>query len=232
MAKRKKGRHRGAAGKANADLDTHILSLGLKTLGQYQAWCRDQGFNGALNKSWQERRQERKVADLAIDQELMRHIVELGLKTVEDYTAWCSAQGLSTGIQKSNAQPVNGTRLSDSFGHEDFWHTVVHFFVNNPMLDPDQVGPIVDFIQNQKYEPREEVVDGETIELPPEQPNFAIKARSMDKLLHQMEMWHRGLTRKERLPPRVWAPSDITPLEWAQTDKYDNALCLEAEYRR
>lgn len=452
MAKRKKGRHRGAAGKANADLEMHIQSLGLKTLGQYQAWCKDHGFNGALNKSWQERRQERKVADLAIDQdladqELMRHIAELGLKTVDDYTAWCADQGLSTGIQKSDSQrkkerelatrlqseavlakmkdhtrrpqdairaiydrqlseaelnrphlqkmqaafdglgrdrrarqallqlllhiekrgdlfdvkpalgrlgtqesntfieglgalagwhkhwlcdpsewrpeshnarkqfaslarhllskydvpsfmdvawflsadqnahqqqkwfvevgtgsnirkmdipltltkkmahlflhapdeytiyeafrwgqilglggeealvrAVNGTRLGDSFEHEDFWHTVIHFFVNNPMLDPDEVGPLVDFIQNQKYEPREEVVDGETIELPPEQPNFAIKARSMNKLLHQMEMWHRGLTRKERLPSRVWAPSEITPLQWAQTDKYGNEL--------
>lgn len=30
MAKRKKGRHRGASGKANTDLTAHIQSLGLK----------------------------------------------------------------------------------------------------------------------------------------------------------------------------------------------------------
>lgn len=452
MAIRKKGRHRGAAGKANADLDAHIQSLGLKTLSQYQSWCRDHGFNGATNKSWQERRQERKIADQAMDQELanqelMRHIALLGLKTVDDYTAWCSSQGVSAGIQKSDAQrkkerelaerlqseavlakmknhtrrpqdtlhaiyeghlseeelnrphlqkiqvafdglgrdrrakqallqlllqvekrgdlfdvkpalsrlgtqdgntfieglgalaswhkhwlrdpsewrpdshnarkqfgslarhllvkyevptfmdvawflsvdqdaypqqrwfvdvgtggnirkadipltltkkmahlflhapddytiyeafrwgqvlglggeeplvrAINATRLGMSFEHEDFWHTVIHFFVNNPMLDPDEVGPIVDYIQNQKYEPREEVVDGETVVLPPEQPNFAIKARSMDKLLQQMEMWHRGLNRRDRLPSRVWAPSHIKPLDWTQTNKYGIAL--------
>jgi hypothetical protein len=56
MATRKKGRHRGAEGKANVDLDAHIRSLGLQTLGQYQAWCRDNGFKAALTKSWQERR--------------------------------------------------------------------------------------------------------------------------------------------------------------------------------
>ena len=456
MAKRKKRRHRGAAGKANTDLTAHIQSLGLKTVNEYQAWCREQGFNGALNKSWQERRQERKIADMAIDQELadqelMRHISELGLKTVEDYMAWCSENDMSTGLQKSTGQrkkerelaerlqsdavlakmkdhtrrpqdairaiydgqlseaelnrphlqkmqvafdglgrdkrgkqallqlllhvekrgdlfdvkpalgrlgqqdgntfieglgtlaswhkhwlrdpsewrpdshnarkqfaslarhllvkyevpsfmdvawflsvdqhahqqqkwfvdvgmggnirkadipltltkkmahlflnapddytiyeafrwgqilglggeeplvrAVNGTRLGESFAHEDFWHTVIHFFVNNPMLDPDEVGPLVDFMQNQKYEPREEVVNGETVELPPAQPNFAIKARSMNKLLHQMEMWHRGLTRKERLPSRVWAPSEITPLAWTQTNKYGHVL---AEWR-
>ena len=452
MAIRKKGRHRGAAGKANADLDAHIQSLGLNTLGQYQAWCRDHGFNGATNKSWQERRQERKIADLAIDQELadqelMRHIKSLGLTSVEAYTAWCAQHGLGTGIQKSvsqrkkecdlatrlqseavlakmknhtrrpqdtlqaiydghlseeelnrphlqkiqvafdgvgrdqhakqallqlllqvekrgdlfdvkpalsrlgtqagntfieglgalarwhkqwlrdpskwrpdshNAQKqfgslarhllvkyevptfmdvawflsadqdahqqqkwfidvgmggnirkadipltltkkmahlflhapddytiyeafrwgqvlglggdeplvraINGTRLGMSFEHEDFWHTVIHFFVNNPMLDPDEVGPVVDYIQNQKFELREEVVDGETVVLPPEQPNFAIKARSMDKLLQQMEMWHRGLNRRDRLPSRVWAPSHIHPLAWTQTNKYGQAL--------
>ena len=107
--KRKKRRHRGAAGKANADLTAHIRSLGLTSVGQYQAWCRDHGFNGALNKSWHERRHERKVADRAIDvelaeQEFVRHISALGLETVADYTAWCTANGLSTGTHKSVAQ--------------------------------------------------------------------------------------------------------------------------------
>jgi len=452
MAKRKKRRHRGAAGKANADLDAHIQSLGLETVNQYQAWCREHGLNGALNKSWQERRQERKLVEQAAEQaladkELMRHIHKLGLLSVDDYVAWCSEQGLSTGTNKSQAQrkkecdlavrlqsdvvlaqmknhtrrpqdtlqalyegtlrsgelnrpylkkiktafdqlgrdkrarkalldlllvvekrgdlfdtkpalsrlgsqdgntfiealgalaswhkhwlrdssewrpdshnarkqfgslarhlltrydvpvfmdgawflgdvpdadiqqkwfvqvgmgtnirkaeipltltkkmahlflnapddysiyeafrwgqilglggeeslvrAVNGTQLGRSFENEDFWHTVVHFFVNNPMLDPDEVGPIVDYIQNQKYEIREEEVDGETVELPPLQPNFSIKARSMNKLLHQMEMWHRGLNKRERLPSRVWAPSGLEPLEWKQTNKYGQAL--------
>ena len=450
--KRKKRRHRGAAGKANTDLTAHIQSLGLTTVSQYQSWCRDHGFNGALNKSWQERRQERKVADQAIDnelaeQEVLRHVKALGLDSVEAYVSWCSGHGLSTGTHKSDSQrkkecdlverlqsdavlakmkdhtrrpqetirsiyegklseedlnrphlqkiqiafdrlerdrkargallqlllhvekrgdlfdvkpavvrlgpqdgntfieamgalaswhkrwlrdpaewrpeshnarkqfgslarhllvkydvpnfmdmawftgegddaqkqrgwfvyvgtggnirkadipltltkkmahlflqapdddtiyeafrrgqilglggeltlvrAVNGTRLGSSFDHEDFWHTVVHFFVNNPMLDPDEVGPVVDYIYNQKYVHREETVDGEVVQLPPEQPNFAMKARSIDKLLRQIEMWHRGLARLERLPARVWAPSELVPLDWTQKDKYGNAL--------
>ena len=448
--KRKKRRHRGAAGKANADLTAHIRSLGLTSVGQYQAWCRDHGFNGALNKSWQERRHERKVADRAIDealaeQEFVRHISALGLKTVADYTAWCTANGLSTGTHKSAAQrkkerdlaerlksdavlarmknhtrrpqetiraiyegklseaelnrphlqkiqrafdglgrdrkgrrallqlllhvekrgdffdvkpaivrlgpsdgntfieglgalahwhkrwlrdpgewrpdshngrkqfgslarhllakydvpafmdiawffgeedearqqqgwfvhvgtggnirkadvpltltkkmahlflesphdytiyeafrrgqilglggeeplvrAVNSTRLGSSFECEDFWHKVVHFFVNNPMLDPDEVGPIVDYIHNQKYVPREETVEGEVVQLPPEQPNFSIKGRSMVKLLRQVEMWHRQLARQNRLPAKVWAPSGLNELDWTATDNYGN----------
>jgi len=417
---------------------------------QYKAWCRDHGFNGALNKSWQERRQERKIADQSFevemaDRELMDHIRELGLDSVEKYTAWCKKHGLSTGSHKSNSQrkkerelasrlqsdavlasmkdytrrpeetiraiyqgklterdlnrphlkkiqiafddlgrdrkarqallqlllhvakrddffdikpaivrlgplqgntfiealgvlaswhkrwlcdplewrpdthnarkqfgslarhllakynvpvfmdtawflepgpesqkqqewfvhvgtggnirkaeipltltkkmahlflespddytvyeafrrgqilglggesplvrAVNGTQLGSSFENEKFWHKVIHFFVNNPMLDPDQVGPLVDYMHNQKFVPREETIDGQVVQLAPEQPNFSIKGRSMDKLLRQMEMWHRHLTRAERLPSRVWAPSGIGEMDWTDTDLYGN----------
>ena len=450
--KRKKRRHRGAAGKANADLTAHIKSLRLTSVSQYQAWCRDHGFNGALNKSWQERRQERKVAEQDFeeelaDQALMRHIRELNLDSLAEYTAWCKKHGLSTGSHKSNSQrkkerelasrlgsdavlarmkdytrrpqetikaiyegklsvdelnrphlekiqfafdelgrdskarqaflqlllhvekrsdffdvkpavvrlgpqtgntfiealgvlaswhkrwlrdpaewrpdthnarkqfgslarhllakydvpafmdmawfltagdearqqqewfvhigtggnmrkaeipltltkkmahiflqtpdeytiyeafrrgqilglegeeqlvrAINGTRLGLSFENETFWHKVVHFFVNNPMLDPDEVGPIVDYIHNQKFVPRQETVDGQVIELLPEQPNFSIKARSASKLVRQVEMWHRQLSRQDRLPARVWAPSGFEPLEWINTDRYGNDI--------
>ena len=107
--KRNKRRHRGAAGKANADLTAHIQSLGLTGVAQYRAWCRDHGLNRALNKGWQERRREREIANRAIDaelaeRELAHHIRELGLKSVADYTAWCRGHGVSTGARKSAAQ--------------------------------------------------------------------------------------------------------------------------------
>ena len=65
QSRRKKGRHRGAVARANADLMSHVASLGLETEAAYRAWCRDHGFSGALSKSWQERRQERVAAKRA-----------------------------------------------------------------------------------------------------------------------------------------------------------------------
>ena len=56
QSRRKRGRHRGAAGKANSDLMTHIASLGLETVQAYKGWCKDHGLKGALTKSWQDRR--------------------------------------------------------------------------------------------------------------------------------------------------------------------------------
>jgi len=107
------------------------------------------------------------------------------------------AQVVGQGGSETLAEAVRLSRLGGNFEHEDFWETVVVFLVNNPMLDPDQVGPLVDFIYNQKYEPREIIHPGGGIEMgDPPQPNFAMKARSVDKLLRQMAEWHEQLARE------------------------------------
>ncbi len=438
--RRRKGRHRGAAAKANADLMSHVVSLGLEGVEQYRNWCREHGFTGALNKGWQERRKERtaarrEVGRKKVDASLRKHIEALGLETLEEYRAWCLAQGLSQGSRKASRQrrkelelairlknqtvlsgmkqharrpqttiqqiyagdvdvgelrlpylqkvqeafagheddpharkalqrlmnhsmdyadlfgvkpalsglgqetgntfiegmselarhhndwirpvenwrpkthnsrrqfgslarhllakydvppfmdavwllgdrqearlrqawfkhigvghniwttdlPVNltkkmahvflhapayqtvdealrrgqilglggderlvreviGTRLGASFENEAFWSTVIHFFVNHPFLDPDQVGPIVDYIHNQKYVPQEIVGPGGVIEHGnPPQPNFAMKGRSVNKLVRLVEGWHRRLGKETRIPNKQWSPSTIFP---------------------
>ena len=77
------------------------------------------------------------------------------------------------GGNKPLARAVNGTRLATAFENEDFWGTVIHFFVNHPMLDPDQVGPVVDYVYNQKYVPQEAAMpEGGVAQGEPPQPNF------------------------------------------------------------
>jgi hypothetical protein len=434
---RKRSRHRGASAKANADLETHIASLGLHTIGEYKTWCRSHGYTGALNKTWQERRKERAVAEqeksaAAANVGLDLHIERLGLKDDRAYQAWCKKNRLSASLNKSEAsrkrelalmdrlqgdavlartklttrklqdtlqaiydgdlagedlhQPalsrieaifsrlgdddareaylsillhveqhadllgtkpaipalgpqegntfidalgilasryrqwhatiddwrpethnsrrqfsslvrhliclydvptfmdtvwfygsdkgaearqdwflhvgnggnirkttipvqltkkmahlflqapgnysveeafrwglilglggeqtlvkaVNGTFLGRSFDQEIFWAKVIHFFVNNPMLDPDQIGPIVDYIRNQKFAPQEIALPGGGVRRDgPAQPNFSVKGRSADKLLREVEAWHNQLARESRLPNRTWAPSGL-----------------------
>ena len=59
------------------------------------------------------------------------------------------------------ARAIINSSLRDVQDDEPFWLTVVQFFVANPMLDPYQVGPIVDWIRNQRFvcEPRR-IVNG------------------------------------------------------------------------
>ena len=67
-------------------------------------------------------------------------------------------------------------------------------------------GPIVDYINHQKYVPTEE---GN-----PPQPNYTMKGRSAVKLLHQVEEWHERLARDNRQPGGSWESSGIADFEW------------------
>ncbi len=107
--RRGKGRRRGAAARANNDLAAHIESLGLDGVEAYKRWCHECGFTAALNKSWQERRQERAAAQRAKEKaqaldEVVAHAEKLGLKDIEQYQSWCRAQGLGDSLYKSAAQ--------------------------------------------------------------------------------------------------------------------------------
>lgn len=133
-------------------------------------------------------------------------------------------QVVGQGGSESLARAVMGSPLGMSFEHEEFWETVIKFLVNHPMVDPSLVGPIIDFIHNVKYEPREIVRPGGGVEQAgPLQPNFAVKSRSVDKLLRQMEAWHGELGRefvgdedggsdRGRKALIRWDPSDLRPL--------------------
>ena len=431
--KRKRGRRRGATARANAELGAHIESLGLETIETYKAWCRQHGFTAALNKSWQERRQERTAQRkdqraAQAEDALRQHVERLGLDGIEAYQAWCRQQGLSDAVYKSAAQrdkeverhkqlqsaqalrkgrkysrrtgeaveqiwaeaiaeenlhtevlrqiyrafaglagdqraqlrdlllhvekrasnlldarpalqrlgrvegntfveglgalarhsdawqqspsewkpdsrnprrqfaaltrfllarydvptcldsvwfggwgpeaqrqqgwfvhvgsgqnirtadlplvlskrmahvfaeapseltatealrwaqvvgqggsevlaqAVIATELGRGFAAEPFWSTVVLFLVENQMLDPDMVGPVVDYINHQKFVPTEE---GE-----PPQPSYTMKGRSAVKLLRQVEEWHERLARDNRQPGGSWASSGLAGFEW------------------
>ncbi len=104
------------------------------------------------------------------------------------------------------AQAVVATELGRSFAAESFWSTVVLFLVENQMLDPDMVGPIVDYINHQKFVPTEK---GES-----PQPNYTMKGRSAVKLLRQVEEWHERLARDNRQPGGSWESSGIAGFEW------------------
>ena len=146
-------------------------------------------------------------------------------------------QVLGQGGSPALARAVIGTRLGQSFENEDFWSTAILFFANNPMLDPAHVGPIVDFIYDQKYVPQQIVLPGGGVEQrPPAQPNFSMKSRSIPKLLRQVDEWHEALARqvllpdeeaepdqaggkKSRVRPMSWGASSIGEFEQKQEDK-------------
>ncbi|MBT5144306.1 MAG: hypothetical protein HOM31_16540 [Gemmatimonadetes bacterium] len=108
------------------------------------------------------------------------------------------AQILGQGGWDSLVHALCQTQLGNSFEHEHFWSTVITFFLRHPMLDPAHVGPIVDYLQQQKFDGAEILQPGGALaHEPPAQPNLSMKSRSIDKLLRQVDDWHEELAQAE-----------------------------------
>ena len=118
------------------------------------------------------------------------------------------------------AEAVVATRIAESFEYEEFWSTFIHWLTLHPMLDPEWIGPIVDFIQEQKFELREVAMPGGQVDKqPPPQPNFSMKSRSVEKLLRQVEQWHAQLARDQRVPADRWKRCDVGEYSTTERDK-------------
>lgn len=117
------------------------------------------------------------------------------------------------GGDKRLMEALRGTSLISDFKNDEFWLSVIRFFIANPMLDINQVHPILDFIWNQKFENQQVFGErGIVEEIDPPQPNFTMKGRTAKTLLHQMNDWHRQLGKETREGEYQWKRSEIGEL--------------------
>lgn len=138
--------------------------------------------------------------------------------TIEQALRW--AQIVGQGGNDELAQAILATPLGTSFENEPFWATVVTWWVKQTGLDADWVGPVYDFIQYRKFEPRQIALPGgdTRIEDPPE-PNFSMKSRSVPKLMEAINAWHIQLSREARAAAdRGWLKSNIPDFEYEERD--------------
>ena len=127
------------------------------------------------------------------------------------------AQIVALGGDRYLADAVLETRLLEGFSHDEFWQSVLRFFVNNPMLDRVHVLPIIDFIWHRKFEPRMEFVEeGVLREVGPEQPHFSMRGRTAESLLAHVEEWHRRLGREVKSGKFQWSKSDIADFSYVE----------------
>lgn len=128
------------------------------------------------------------------------------------------AQVIGLGGDTVLAKTILSTRLGRNFEDDAFWSTVVLFLVNNAMMEPERVGPLVDYIHNMKYAPRRVVrEEGGVEEGPPPHSNFTMKGRSAAKLLRQVEAWHGHLAREQDVVFQSWPPCGLRPYELSET---------------
>jgi hypothetical protein len=114
--------------------------------------------------------------------------------SIEGAIRWGQVHALGGGARLTAA--LLGTRIGHAFSNNEFWASVIRFFVANPLLDRQHVGPIIDYLYAQKYEIREVMVGpGEVEAHSPPQPGLTMRGRTAATLLEQVERWHRELGR-------------------------------------
>jgi hypothetical protein len=139
--------------------------------------------------------------------ELTKKQVHLFLQAPNDYTipqALRYGQILGLNGDRQLVAAINNLDLS----YSEFWTTVIQFFINNPMLDRYQVGPIVDYIKHQKFSSNA-----------PE-PNLSMKGRTADSLLKQVENWHAKLRKEKPKKQMEWKTSGIPGFEKVEGLEY------------
>jgi len=80
---------------------------------------------------------------------------------------------------------------------EAFWMVVLEWFGKHPMLNPDQVGPLVDYILVRRRE----------------DPDFSMKGRSPLAMIRGMEEWHTNLAREKAIHGATYALSGFRDFE-------------------
>jgi hypothetical protein len=143
--------------------------------------------------------------------------------TIEQALRWGQMRALNGNRRMVDA--VCGTRLCNLFAHNDFWVSVLRFFIQNPFLDAVHYGPIIDYIHSQKFERQEVFVRPGVIEQqPPSHPGFTMRGRTPESLLRQVGAWHAQLGREQRFGPAQWKSSEINGLSLIEGHAQSNNM--------
>lgn len=132
---------------------------------------------------------------------LMSHHALLAPESLSVLQAIRFGQARGLGLQHRLAMQVVASRIGGVFNAAEgpFWASVLQFFARHPMLDPSQIGPIIDYLHNQKFEHGlERWIEGRLVRDEPPQPGLTMRLRDPVTLIRQMNAWHRRLFRVRR----------------------------------
>jgi hypothetical protein len=207
-------------------LAVHLLARYPVPAFMTSVWLRDRYAESVRYQGWYKHiglGRNIRTADLSLPlTKMMTHHFMLAPDhfTVEAALRWGQVRGMGGSEELTRA--VSATRLGRSFEHEDFWKTVIQFFVNEPTLDPIHIGPIVDYLNFQKFVPQEDFLEEGDLGRPgPPQPNLTMKGRTKRSLLSQVEEWHKSLRHRPKIVPVHWERSGIGEFHFIEKDGRD-----------
>ena len=148
------------------------------------------------------------------------HFVSLAPDRLTIRQAFRCGQLRAMGADPALVEALLASAIGTDFKRDDFWLTVVRFFVNHPMLDRAQVGPIVDYLDHRRHRNLPAMlIDGRLVEPGPAQPNLTMRGRSPEVLLRQVRQWHGRLSRlKDHATPQKWPTCGVPGLARIEGD--------------
>ena len=125
--------------------------------------------------------------------------------TIGQAVRWAEIRGL--GGSERLADAVANTFLANHFGNQEFWRSVFEWFVSHPMLDVQQVGPIADYLLDQRFGGQHPILG---FNVP--QPNLSMRGRTPEALVRAVERWHdRLMIKTGPWKGTSWKPTAIEP---------------------
>ncbi|HUG68512.1 MAG TPA: PcfJ domain-containing protein [Pirellulaceae bacterium] len=191
-------------------------------------WFRGQTDEAAKQQTWYKRlasgeSPRRLDFPLSLTKRMARHFLQAPKDcSVDAALRWSQVIGL--GGDGRLVEAILGSRIAADFDENDFWETVIRWFIQHPMLDPAQIGPLIDYIYRRKFEPLEFDVTADDPDARPTQSGFTMKGRTPAILIRQMREWHARLRKEPEKPQLEWTGSGVAPFEWTEGDLGSNNL--------
>ena len=94
------------------------------------------------------------------------------------------------------------------------------------MLDRVQIGPIIDYLHNQRFAPEPFVAAENQEAMLPPQPNLTMRGRTPHSLLRRVNEWHRRLAKDNTHQVSQWASAGIDGFEFLEGSQTNRSLKL------
>ena len=209
-----------------SSLARHLLAEYPVPLFIDSAWFMGQSDEAARHQEWYKalaNGRSPRYLDLPI--QLTKRMAHHFLQAPKDCSVdaamrWGQVIGLGGNIRL--VKSILGSRIGTDFENNDFWTTVIRWFIRNPMFDPAQIGPVIDYMHRQKFEPQEVVTGPGQMEVRPPDPGLSMKGRTAGSLLRQMRHWHARLRKQPEKPQLEWHESGFSEFDWTEGNLASN----------
>ena len=201
-----------------SSLVRHLLAEYPVPLFMDSVWFRGHSDEAARQQAWFKRLgigDSPRSLDLPIS--LTKRMAHYFLQAPKDYSVDGALRFGHVAGLGGNGRLVNailGSRIAADFDNNDFWHTVIRWFIQNPMLDPTQIAPLIDYIYRRRFEP--DGFPADDAQATKSTSDFTMKGRTPASLIRQMREWHARLRKEPEKPQLEWAVSGTEPFEWTE----------------